>query len=143
LKPGGHLAVLENDTLHHLLLPWPVEIELAIRADEYRALAEETGHPRKYYAARRLARLFRAAGYEDVRFRTYATDLSGPLEGDARTFVAEYLKDLRDRVSPRLDARTRDELERLIDPASEDYLLDDPDFVATCLDRLVWGTAPG
>jgi ubiquinone/menaquinone biosynthesis C-methylase UbiE len=142
LRPGGHLAVLENDTLHHLLLPWPVEIEIALRAHEYRALAEESGHPRKYYAARELARLFRSAGYADVRFRTYATDLRGPLAGDVRTFVAEYLRDLGDRVGPRLDPATRRDLERLVDPASEDYLLDDPDFLATCLDRVVFGAAP-
>ncbi len=143
LRPGGVLAILENDTLHHLLLPWPVEIELALRAYELEALTEISDQPRKFYVARRLNHLLRTAGYTDIRFRTYATDLGGPLEGDPRTFVAEYLRDLRDRVEPRLSSDTiRRELERLVDPLSEHYFLDDPDFEATCLDRVFWATVP-
>jgi ubiquinone/menaquinone biosynthesis C-methylase UbiE len=141
-RPDGTAAVLENDTLHHVLLPWPVELELALRSAELAALAQETGHPRKFYVARRMARLLRSAGFTDVAVRTYATDRRGPLEGDTRSFVAEYLKDLRDRVARRLDEPTRRDLDRLADPASEDYLLDDPDLVVTCLDRLVWGRRP-
>ena len=33
-KPGGVVAVLEADTLHHVILPWPIEVELAARAAE-------------------------------------------------------------------------------------------------------------
>ena len=29
-KPGGFVAVIENDEFHHVLLPWPIEIELAL-----------------------------------------------------------------------------------------------------------------
>ena len=32
VRAGGEVAVLENDSFHHVLLPWPVEVELAIRA---------------------------------------------------------------------------------------------------------------
>ena len=33
-RPGGLVAVFENDEFHHVLLPWPVEIEVAIRRAE-------------------------------------------------------------------------------------------------------------
>ena len=29
-RPGGIVAVFENDEFHHVLLPWPVEVELAL-----------------------------------------------------------------------------------------------------------------
>ena len=37
-KPGGVVAVLEGDSLHHILLPWPVELELSVRAAELESL---------------------------------------------------------------------------------------------------------
>ena len=30
-KTGGYVAVLENDSLHHIIMPWPVELELALK----------------------------------------------------------------------------------------------------------------
>jgi ubiquinone/menaquinone biosynthesis C-methylase UbiE len=47
-RPGGLVAVLEADSLHHAILPWPAEVELAVRAAELRALAEESDRPRKF-----------------------------------------------------------------------------------------------
>lgn len=39
VKPGGWVGVLENDSLHHVVLPWPAELELAVRLGQYTALA--------------------------------------------------------------------------------------------------------
>ncbi len=44
-RPGGHVAILENDTLHHLLLPWPAELELAVRRAQMATLAASACHP--------------------------------------------------------------------------------------------------
>ncbi len=143
VRPGGVVGVLENDTLHHVLLPWPVEVELAIRGAELEALQETSDRPRKFYVARRLARLFRAAGLERVEVRTFATDRRGPLDGDLRTYLSEYLGSLADRVARRLADADRVPFERLIDPASDECLLDDPDLTLTLLDRVVWGVCPG
>lgn len=142
VRPGGMVGVLENDTLHHVLLPWPVEVELAIRQVELETLQQTSDRPRKFYIARRLARLFRAAGLDRVTVQTFATDRRGPLHGDLRTFLAEYLQSLADRVAPRLDAADRARFEHLIDPASDECLLDDPDLTLTVLDRVVWGVCP-
>src|SRR6185295_5599067 len=35
LKSGGFIAVLENDTLHQVLLPWPCQLEIVVRAAEF------------------------------------------------------------------------------------------------------------
>ena len=35
VRPGGFVAVLENDTLHQLLLPWPNGLELSLRTAEF------------------------------------------------------------------------------------------------------------
>ncbi len=52
-KPGGLVAVLEDDTLHQVLLPWPIDVELAVRTAEWAALVDQSAHPRKFYVGRR------------------------------------------------------------------------------------------
>ncbi len=138
-RPGGIVAVLEDDTLHRVLLPWPVEVELAIRRAEFQALAEQAPDAGKFYIARRLRRVFREAGLSDVRARSFVHDRAAPLDADARCFLAEYLGDLAARVAVRLDAEMQARLRRLTDPTSGGFLLDDADFAATWVDHLVWG----
>lgn len=142
-RPGGLVAVLEDDTLHQVLLPWPVDLELAVRVAERAALAEQSDHPRKFYVGRQLVALFRAAGLVDIRARTFASDRQAPLDPDTRAFLAEYLKRLGESVRSRLTPERRAEFDRLADPASPDFLLDSPDFAATVVDRVVWGRRPG
>ena len=141
-KPGGVVAVLEADTLHHVLLPWPVEVEIAVRAAELRALAETTDVPRKFYVGRDLRRLFRLAGLDRIAGRTFATDRFAPLDQDVKTYLAESLKGLAERVAPYLDGPTRIRFDRLIEPGSGESLLDDPDLTITCIDHVVWGRRP-
>jgi len=142
VKPGGLVAVLEGDTLHHVLLPWPVEVELAVRRAELLAFAEESDKPRKFYVGRLLLPIFRAAGLADARLRTWATDRTAPLSRPARDYLAHYLKNLRDRVAPFLEPDPLAALDRLIDPGSADNLLDLPDFAVTFLDQVVWAVKP-
>jgi ubiquinone/menaquinone biosynthesis C-methylase UbiE len=138
-KPGGIVAVLEADSLHHLILPWPVEIELAVRAAELAILAEESVHPRKFYVGRRLRSVFLEAGLTDIHKSTWASDRAYPLADAERRFVTEHLQRLRQRIASHLDTEIRSEFERLIDDGSREFLLDQPDFDMTCIDHLVWG----
>jgi SAM-dependent methyltransferase len=46
VRPGGTLAVLENDTPHHVLLPWSVEGELAVQEAECRPSATTSSSAR-------------------------------------------------------------------------------------------------
>ncbi|WP_435011702.1 class I SAM-dependent methyltransferase [Tundrisphaera lichenicola] len=139
VRPGGHLAVLENDTMHQVLLPWPVDLELAIRSAEWDDFREDSENPRKFYVGRRLSKLFGEAGLGDIRRRTYATDRQSPLSQSERTFLLEYLKDLRERVLPRLGSKFRKQMDTLTDPGSRNYLPDQPDLAMTVIDHVVWG----
>lgn len=142
-RPGGIVAVFENDEFHHVLLPWPVEVELALRQAELIALMEISEKPRKFYVGRHLRPIFRAAGLADCRHRTWTIDRQAPLGPDDREYFAGYLADLREKASPHLSGDVADEFERLVDPGSEGYLLDDPDFAVTCLNHLAWSIKPG
>jgi hypothetical protein len=140
VRTGGHVAVLENDSLHHVLLPWPVEVELAVRSAELRALAGESDHPRKFYVGRQLVEVFRGAGLVDNRKRTWATNRRAPHSPDERGFLSAYLDDLRDRTRPFLEPSIAARFEPLVDPASDSYLLHQPDLNVTCLDHVIVGT---
>lgn len=142
VRPGGLVAVLEGDTLHHVLLPWPIEVELAVRRAELSALVEASNKPRKYYVGRLLLPIFRAAGLPDAHLRTYATDRVAPFGPDERLYLDRYLQTLRGRVAPHLEPEPLARLDRLIDPGSKEYLLNGPDLAVTFLDQVVWAVKP-
>jgi ubiquinone/menaquinone biosynthesis C-methylase UbiE len=142
VRPGGWVAVVENDTLHQVILPWPVEVELATRAAEFAALADETSQPRKFYTARRMGAVFHEAGLVRNRLRTYSHDRQAPLDPDVREYLVAYLAELRDRVSHRLGLDQRDRFEQLADPTSPTYLLDTPHLTCTIVDHLMCGQVP-
>jgi ubiquinone/menaquinone biosynthesis C-methylase UbiE len=142
VRPGGTVAVLENDTLHHLVLPWPVEVELAVRRAEFEALAERQDSPDRYYVGRRLVELFHGAGLADVRARSFAATRQAPLDAATREFLVAYLEGLRERVADRLDVPTREAFLGLADPASGAGLVNQPDMTLTILDLVVTGVKP-
>ncbi len=107
LVPGGRLGILENDSFHHWLLPWPVELEVAVRRAQLDALSSNTPHWTKAYVGRNLAPLLREAGFEDIEVRTTSVDHQAPLSDDERLVLRDYLEGLRKLVWERLDATTR------------------------------------
>ena len=139
VKPGGLVAVLEDDTLHQILLPWPVELELAVRLAEWESHRDETAHPRKFYVGRQLVGVFRKAGLVDLRVRSFARSRVAPLDAPVRTFLGEYLRDLGERVASRLDMKMREQFHLVADPGSPDCLLDRPDLHLTVIDHLIHG----
>jgi SAM-dependent methyltransferase len=142
VRPGGLVAVLENDSLHHILLPWPVEVELAVRRAELRGFRKESDRPRKFYIGRQLPGLFRAAGLANCQARTWATDRQAPLNRHERSFLERYLLDLKERAVQYLEPHLLERFQGLVDPESDAYLLAMPDFSMTCLDHVVWGFKP-
>ena len=142
VKPGGLVAILEDDKLHQVLLPWPVEVELAIRLAEWEAHRDESSHPRKFYVARRLVGIFREAGLVDLSVRAFASSRLAPLADAERTFLAEYLDGLRERVASRLDPENLDKFLKLVDAGSPSYLPDQPDFHLTIVDHVIQGRVP-
>jgi ubiquinone/menaquinone biosynthesis C-methylase UbiE len=142
VRRGGCVVILENDRLHHLLLPWPAEFELALRQAELQALTRETRRPEKFYVGRRLRSLCRFAGLQPCRKRTYATNRQAPLGQDEQIFLRGYLQRLQQRVKGYLDPVRQRQLEVLIDPGSPRSLLNHPGLTVTCVAHLIWGVKP-
>lgn len=142
VKPGGIVAILENDTLHHLLFPWPVQLELTLRTAEYAVLQEESPHPDKYYVGRRLWSLLAEAGLQPEGFQTQCCHRHAPLSKPLERFLTAYLHRLGERVAPRLEAEMAREFRSLISPRSSDFLLSQPHFTVGLLNVLAWGRKP-
>ena len=142
VRSGGWLALLEDDTLHRVLLPWPIDVELAIRSAEWQAFREKSEHSEKFYVGRRLVGVFRSAGLIEIEVRSFASSRVAPLADSTRTYLGEYLHDLAERVAGRLDAGIRRTFERLTDPDSPDALVSRDDFHVTIIDHLILGRVP-
>lgn len=142
LRPGGIVAILENDTMHQVFLPWPVGLELPLRAAELRALSAETPNPSKYYVGRRLPAVFAQAGLEPMSMATRAIDRQAPLGEAERTLLQSYLTELTERVTPYLDATLLEELRALTDPSSTRHMLRQPYLTMTWLNVLALAHKP-
>ncbi len=157
VKPGGWVGILENDSLHHVLLPWPPDLELAVRLGQYTALAgaapEETSSKgaspketstkgERYYIGRRLFSVLYEAGFDAVQQASFATQHTAKLSEDAHTFLREHAVGIIEQARPHLSPDVLQAAVSSCDPASDDYLFTQPDFSATVLDLLVWGVKP-
>jgi SAM-dependent methyltransferase len=140
-RPGGHIAILENDSLHQILLPWPAELELAVRQAEMAAHAAQRpiGGLGKFYIGRHLRGLFQECGVESCMIQTFSIDIRAPLSVDEELFVRLYFADLRARAGPYLDSVSLAAFDRLFDPDAPTYLLCRPDFHLTHLEMLAVG----
>lgn len=142
MRPGGTAAVLENDTLHDVILPWPPDLELAIRQAEWASFCRETNDPKKFYMGRYLAEAFRSGGFASCTVTTYAVSRTAPVDAEARAFLQGYLLRLRERVAPSLSARRLKCFDRLLDVGGQNSLIDRADFNFTCLNYVAEATKP-
>ncbi len=139
VKPGGRVVVLENDEFHHVLLPWPVEVELALRHAELLVFLETSEKPGKFYIGRHLRKVFRAAGFHQFERVCHPFDRQAPLGEAERDYFAGTIEDLRTKAKSRLNGEVLRKFEALVDPDSPGYMLDDPDFTVTCVNHLALG----
>jgi SAM-dependent methyltransferase len=142
LRPGGLVAVLENDTLHQVFLPWPVRLELPLRAAELRSLLEGSRTSSRYYVGRRLPALLAGAGLEPLRMTTHAFDRQAPLAAVERDLLQCYLEEVSARVAPHLDPALFEEFRQLVDPASPRHLPGQAHLTMTWLNVLAIGRRP-
>jgi ubiquinone/menaquinone biosynthesis C-methylase UbiE len=142
LKPGGLVVVLENNTLHQLLLPWPTEQELIIRSAEFAALAAESKRPGKFYVGRRLPTVLAEAGFEPLGFTTQAIDRAAPLDEPHERFLRCYLQKLRERIEPHIDPADAAEFAEAIRPEGRNYVLTRPHFACTWINVIAVGRKP-
>jgi SAM-dependent methyltransferase len=137
-RPGGAVAVFENDTLHHMVLPWPPELELAVRQAQLAAFADGESSD-KFYIGRDLCAAFHEAGLGSCRISSYTAVRHAALDEDERTYLRCYLQDLGERARPHMQPSARAAFDRLVDPASPQHLLDRPDFCVTYIDIVACG----
>jgi ubiquinone/menaquinone biosynthesis C-methylase UbiE len=135
----GIVAVLENDPLHDVLVPWPGDLELAIRSVEVAAADRPSRSSRNRFVTRELFRHMRAAGLKPIHRQTYTSDRQAPLDEANRRFLDDYFGHLRCEVGPRLAPQFASDFEKLSDPASPDYLPRRKDFSVTVLHIVAWG----
>lgn len=142
VRPGGTVAILEEDSFHQLLLPWPIELELVIQEAIRRIAPRTYGKAGKLYVGRRLGKLLRAAGLKSDRKTTYAWDRQGPLRDDDRRYLEGYLAWLRDHIAAEIPSDQRDLFDVLTSPDSERYLPDRADVEFTYLGMVSLGRKP-
>lgn len=142
VRPGGAVAVLENDTLHHVLVPWPAPLELAARQAQLRALEASGTATGKYFAGRQLCAIFKTAGLKGCVVTPFSMTSHAPIGDDERFFLTAYFRDLGSRAKPYLDGEARHAFDMLLDPASSLFLLDQPDFYVTYVYMLAVGRRP-
>lgn len=132
VRLGGHVGILENDRLHEIRLPWPVDLELAVRSAE-----QQRSRPSKQNAGRYLSSLARRAGLTPVERRTLVIDRAVPLQPADAAFLRLYLQALVDRVESRLNPVDAARLRRLALPESPDFLAGWESFWMTWSDMIL------
>jgi ubiquinone/menaquinone biosynthesis C-methylase UbiE len=142
-RAGGHVAVLENDILNNVLLPWPPELELAVRRARLQTLtgvARQAGQSlEKFYGSRGLIEAFRACGLTACTIQTFSVERHAPLAPAEEVFLLDYLDDLRGRAFPNLERSAQEEFDRLFEPSSEACVLRSEDFHYAHLEVLTTG----
>ena len=102
VRPGGTVAVLETDELHHLMLNWPADVELAVQRATLADATRRFGGAGRLSPSRWVGRTMLAAGLRGVRKRTVTADRQAPFDGRTADYVRVYLAELRERVGPKL-----------------------------------------
>jgi ubiquinone/menaquinone biosynthesis C-methylase UbiE len=137
LHPGGLIAVVETDSLHHLIVPLPIDLELAIHRAAHRRANRQRGNRRRNYFSRWCSGLLYDAGLQLVARRTIAVDRCAPLSEADREFLSRYLDDWWNRLEELVDQRSRGKLREYLLPEGDRYLPDANDLVYTVLNTLV------
>ncbi|MGC1274912.1 MAG: class I SAM-dependent methyltransferase [Planctomycetaceae bacterium] len=139
VRPGGLIGLLENDRLHEMQLPWPVDLELAVRTAERR---KETGgaQPEKRNAGRCLSELAGSSGLMPFRRMTLTVDRLAPLSPADARFVELYLKTLVERLAGLLEPAVDRDLRRLTLASSPGYLPASKSFWMTWSDMILLAT---
>lgn len=132
----GRLAVLEADEFHHLLLPWPVELEIAIQRALARTAEGRYGSSSRLAPSRYLRKQLSETGWQPIRKVTFASDRQVPFPKWEREFLIRHLAKLTESVRPAFPVDQAQEFDRLTNPESPLSFPNDPDSEMTCLNVL-------
>lgn len=147
VRPGGLIALYYGDFYRGLTMPGQPHLEHAIqRASSRRWMGTGSERTHQEHAARWL----RLAGLEDIRRTCHMVQCHAPLDQDQRAYLQQYFAIEYGPVTFAEVAAVgvskhawQDWLSRL-DPASADYVLDDPDYYCIQIATLTTAqVAPG
>lgn len=135
VRPQGQICILENDRLHHQILPWSVETELDLlwaESEWARASESDPGMG----VGRNLLRWCAVAGVPSAELQVRTVLRHTPLRGPDWGWARLRIEGLLERNRQRLKSASRDELASFLTPDSP--LLQPGHFV--CVPYL-WVTA--
>ena len=136
VKPGGAVLVLEADEFHHVILNWPVTLELDINRAVAAATEAEHGTAVALSPARKVRGWLAEAGLVAGPKRTIAADRVAPFGPRLCRFLRYRFAELRDTVAPHLSAESLAAFDVATDRRHPDSILQRPDAELTCLTSL-------
>ena len=123
------------------LLPGYPALEVRLRGTAAGLAPFERGMaPARHFL--RAPEWFRGFDLEEVKGRTFAGDACAPLSDAAREGLAGLIGMRWPEAKEELSPEERAEFERLTDPVSPDFILDDPAYYAFFTYTMFWGKVP-
>lgn len=139
LRPGGVVALMAWSS--QTLLPGFPELETRLNTTDQGLAPFQRGmSPDQHFF--RTNKALRAAGFEGVRGKTFVQDLRAPLSQEIRAGLQSLFAMRWPSELPGMTEETRDQYQRLIDPHSEDFILDNPDYYGFYTYTLFTGRKP-
>jgi ubiquinone/menaquinone biosynthesis C-methylase UbiE len=143
LRPGGALAILENDFFHEVLLPWPADLEAPVQRAIQLNYRAKFGSSSKLTPVRRLPQILDDAGLVNRTRRTFAADRQSPWPASVRRFLEHHLAELHCLIGQRLSPHSRAAFERFADPSHPSSVFGAKAMDLTCLNVLYRAEKPG
>ncbi len=133
VRPGGRIAILDGDDLASFpLIPWPPQLELAVRRAVV-AAAGETQDGRWFgrrFTARSMPAIFADAGLDEIQVRGFVDIEQGPLTTAREAELRNWFRNsFGSRIRQHLSDAELQSFDAAFDPDSPDYLLDKAEFV--------------
>ena len=142
VKPGGAVLVLEADEFHHVILNWPVTLELAVNKAVAAATRAEYGTAVALSPARKVRGWLAEAGLVTGRKRTIAADRVAPFGPALRRFLRYRFAETRAMVAPHLSPESLAAFDAATDRRHPESILRRADAELTCLTSLFLARRP-
>ena len=136
VRPGGLVAVLEDDEFHRVVVNGPVALELDVHKAVAEAAKERYGSRAGLSPSRQVFRHLLDAGLRLERRTTFAADRHAPFDPAVQRYLRVHLKETREFVAKYLPPAALAALDRQIDPRSAASLFRRPDAELTCFTTL-------
>jgi ubiquinone/menaquinone biosynthesis C-methylase UbiE len=137
-KPDGLTAILEVDEYHHVLLPWPTELEAVLPKAVHTGSVQRYGDGKKLAPTRRLRGILQDAKFESIRRMTHAFDRAAPFDKLTTKFLSHHVHYLKSFAYPHLPKALQTVFDRTTDTDSADSLFQRPDAELVCINTVYY-----